>query len=70
MDKHSFSYEQYCSVVEKNVILLETSYYDGSKKLKCLNLYNCNKAFGGCKNKFVKAKQEKISRNIAKAAEK
>ena len=49
MDKHSYSYEQYCSVVNKNIIILETSYYDGNKKIKCLNLYKCKKEFGGCK---------------------
>ena len=66
MDKHSYSYEQYCSIVNKNIIILETSYYDGNKKVKCLNLYKCKKELGGCKNKFVLAKQENIRKSIEK----
>ncbi|MBR3789628.1 MAG: hypothetical protein IKJ86_06525 [Clostridia bacterium] len=59
MDKHAFTYEQYCSVVNKNIILQETAYYNGKKKLKCLNHLKCKHELGGCKNKFVLAKQEK-----------
>ena len=67
MDKHSYSYELYCSIVNKNIIILETSYYDGNKRIKCLNLYKCKKEFGGCKNKFVLAKQEKSIDTIEKS---
>ena len=66
LDKHTFTYEQYCSVVGKNIIILETSYYNGKKKLKCLNLHKCKKEIGGCKNKFILQKQEKIGTSIEK----
>ena len=69
VDKHSYSYEQYCSIVKKNIIILETSYYDGNKKIKCLNHYKCKKEFGGCKNKFVLAKQEKTGKTIEKSTQ-
>ncbi len=64
MDKHSFSYEQYCSVVKHNIVLEETSFYDGSKKIKCLNLCKCKKDLGGCENKFVLRKQEMIENRV------
>lgn len=66
LDKHAFTYEQYCSVVEKNIILQETSYYNGKKKIRCLNHLKCKHEFGGCKNKFVIAKQEKAAEAIEK----
>lgn len=66
LDKHAFTYEQYCSVVDKNIILQETSYYNGKKKIKCLNHLKCKHEFGGCKNKFVIAKQEKAAKAIEK----
>ena len=66
LDKHSFSYEQYCAIVGKNVILSETSYYNGGKKIKCLHLHRCKRELGGCKNKFVLRKQEKAENIIEK----
>ena len=66
MDKHSYSYEQYCSVVNKNIIILENSYFDGKKKIKCLNQKKKKKEFGGCKNRFILAKQEKAMNTIEK----
>ena len=66
LDKHAFTYEQNSSVVDKNIILQETSYYNGKKKIKCLNHLKCKHEFGGCKNKFVIAKQEKAAKAIEK----
>ena len=66
VEKHSYSYEQYCPIVNKNIIILETSYYNGNKKIRCLNLYKCKKELGGCKDKFVLAKQENIRKSIEK----
>lgn len=66
LDKHSFSYEQYCAVVGKNIIISETSYYNGRKKLKCLNLHKCKSELGGCKNNFILQKQEKTENIVEK----
>lgn len=66
LDKHIVSYEQYCSVVEKNIILQEISYYDGKRKLRCLNHHKCKKELGGCKNRFVLRKQEMNEKHIEK----
>ena len=66
LDKHIYSYEQYCSIVGKNIILQETAYYNGSKKVRCLNHNKCKHEFGGCKNKFVIRKQEKAEETIEK----
>jgi len=52
--------------VEKNVILQEISYYNGKRKVRCLNHYKCKKELGGCKNKFVIRKQEKAENCIEK----
>lgn len=55
MDRHSFTYEQYCCVVDKNIIIQEQNFTNGKKKVRCLHYhkYNCDKA-GGCRNKYVK----------------
>ena len=66
LDRHIFSYEQYCSVVEKNIVLQESSYYDGKRKLRCLNHHKCKKELGGCKNRFVLRKQEMNENYIEK----
>ncbi len=52
LNRHSFTYEQYCTVVGKNIILEETTYHDGNKSIKCLHCHDCDKV-GGCKNKYV-----------------
>ena len=66
MDKHAFSYEQYCSIVKKNIIIQETSYYNGRKKIRCLNHLKCKNEFGGCQNKFIIEKKEKAENTIEK----
>lgn len=64
MNRHSYTYEQYCNVVGKNIIIQEQTFLSGKKKIRCLHFhkYKCNEA-GGCQNKYVK-------RRIEKAAEK
>lgn len=50
MKSHSKSFEQYCCIKEKNVIIEETAYHDGRKKLKCTMLPECVK----CKNLILR----------------
>ncbi len=59
MNKHSFTYEQYCNIVDKNIILEEITFHNGSKKIRCLNLHKCRNAMGGCKNRYVIRRMEK-----------
>ncbi|MBO5463444.1 MAG: hypothetical protein J6A49_09040 [Clostridia bacterium] len=63
MDKHAFTFEQYCNIVGKNIILEETTYHNGNKKIRCLNLHKCRITNGGCSNPY-------IIRRIEKAVEK
>ncbi len=64
MNRHSYTYEQYCNIVGKNVIIQEQTFLSGKKKIRCLHFhkFKCDEA-GGCQNKYVK-------RRIDKAAEK
>lgn len=50
MKKHSVSYEQYCWVKEKNVVLEETIFHNGTKKVRCTSFADCNGSSGGCRN--------------------
>lgn len=50
MDRHSKAIVQYCSVLDKNIVLEETTFYNGKKSLKCMNWAICN----GCKNKILR----------------
>lgn len=61
MDRHLSSFEQYCTVVGRNIILQETTYHNGAKAIRCLNLHNCEN-IGGCKNKFVLARVGKAEK--------
>ena len=49
MKKHSIAYEQYCWVKQKNVVLEETIYHNGTKKVRCTSFSDCS-GNGGCKN--------------------
>ena len=49
MKKHSFSYEQFCWVKQKNIVLVETVFHNGTKKVMCTCFAECN-GNGGCKN--------------------
>ncbi|MCI5537665.1 MAG: hypothetical protein PUG93_09435 [Oscillospiraceae bacterium] len=50
MNSHSKAIVQYCSVLDKNIVLEETTYYNGKRSLKCLNSDYCK----GCKNKILR----------------
>ncbi len=62
MNRHSFTYEQFCNVVGKNVVIEELRFQSGKRKVRCLHSYRC-KDLGGCSNKYV-------LKRIAKAVEK
>lgn len=66
MNKHSFTFEQYCNVVDKNIILEETTFHNGNKKLRCLNVHKCNSTMGGCRNNIILRRMEK---SVEKAME-
>ncbi len=63
MNKHSFTFEQYCNIVDKNIILEETTYHNGSKRIKCLNIHKCNQLNGGCRNTYVIRRMENAVEN-------
>jgi len=52
MDSHMKTYELYCSVIGKNIIIEETTYHNGTKCARCLNKAICDKS-GGCTNKIL-----------------
>ena len=63
MNRHSFTYPQYCPVVDKNVIIEELTFLSGKKKIRCLYYHKCNcKEMGGCKNKYVKRRIEAVEK--------
>ena len=63
MSRQSFTYQQYCPVVEKNVIIEEQTYLNGVKKIRCLYYHKCNcDENGGCRNKYVKRKIEAVEK--------
>ncbi|MBQ7961085.1 MAG: hypothetical protein IJ289_00680 [Clostridia bacterium] len=50
MKSHSRSYEQYCCVKKRNVVIEETAYHDGRKFIRCTLYPECIR----CKNKILK----------------
>ncbi len=63
MNRHSFTYQQYCPVVDKNVIIEELTFLSGKKKIRCLYYHKCNcKETGGCKNKYVKRRIDAVEK--------
>ncbi len=59
MNKHSFTFEQYCTIIGKNIILEETTYHNGSRKIRCLHSHKCENESGGCINPYVIKRIEK-----------
>ncbi len=53
MDRHSKTYEQYCWVKGKNIVMEETVFHNGERKVICTAVYECDQS-GGCKNKSLK----------------
>ena len=49
MKNHLLTYEQFCWVKQKNVVLEETVFHNGTKKVRCTSFSECGKD-GGCKN--------------------
>ena len=39
MNRHSYTYEQYCNIVGKNVIIQEQTFLSGKKKIRCLHFH-------------------------------
>lgn len=61
MKKHSNTYEQYCCVRGKNVIMEELVYHNGKKVLRCTNAAICQE-MGGCQNHIIKQAITETSR--------
>ena len=49
MQQHSMTYEQYCWVKQKNIVLEETVFHNGTKKVRCTSYQDCT-GDGGCRN--------------------
>lgn len=54
MNSHSKAFEQYCCIMKKNVVIEETTYHDGRRKLVCTMHPQCIE----CKNKILKCRFE------------
>ncbi len=52
MKKHSRTYEQYCWVMEKNIVFEETTFHNGTQVVRCSRFGDCTKN-GGCKNRSL-----------------
>lgn len=51
MCETKFTYEQYCTYLDKNVILQEIICHNGERKIICTNT-KCMNSEEGCKNKL------------------
>lgn len=65
MDSHSKTYEQFCWVKQKNIVMEETVFHNGVRRVICTNLSECDTC-GGCKNKSLC----KLWKNFDNVAEK
>ena len=52
MDSHSKTYEQFCWVKQRNIIMEETVFHNGRREIICTNLSECDLS-GGCRNKSL-----------------
>lgn len=52
MKSHSKTYEQYCWVKQKNIVMCETVFHNGKREVVCTDLAECNSC-GGCKNRHL-----------------
>ena len=52
MKKHSHVYEQYCWVLQKNIVFEETTFHNGTSAVRCTHLSECKRS-GGCKNEIL-----------------
>ncbi len=53
MKKHLHTYEQYCCVLGKNIIIEEVVYHNGQKLLRCTQCTKCCEG-SGCRNNTIK----------------
>lgn len=51
MCETKISFEQYCTFLEKNIVMEEIISVDGKRKIICTNA-NCMNSEMGCKNKL------------------
>ena len=56
-DSHSYTFEQYCGVVGRNVIVEETTFFNGERQLRCLSRHICGSDV--CRNAFLRKRFEK-----------
>ena len=52
LESHSKTYEQFCWVKQRNIVMEETVFHNGKRKIICTNLSECE-GCGGCKNKAL-----------------
>ena len=58
MKHHQITYEQYCIIKKRNIVLEETLYHNGTKRIRCTNLSECEEC-GGCKHPYLSLLWEK-----------
>ncbi len=63
MNRHSYTFTQYCLIVDKNVTLEEVTYHNGDRKIRCLNNHKCKSSGEGCRNKYIIKRIEKAVEN-------
>ncbi|MBR0537101.1 MAG: hypothetical protein IJK40_03040 [Clostridia bacterium] len=49
MEQHSVTYEQYCCVLQRNIVFEETFFHNGTRRVYCTYYPECRRS-GGCKN--------------------
>lgn len=54
MSQHSRTYEQFCWVLQKNIVFEETNYHNGTYRICCTHLGECSR-HGGCRNAILSA---------------
>lgn len=52
MDSHSKTYEQFCWVKGRNIVMEETFFHNGERKVICTSIHECDNQ-GGCKNRSL-----------------
>ncbi len=62
MNSHSKTYEQFCWVKQRNIVMEETVFHNGEREVVCTNLSECNSC-GGCRNKSLCKLWSKIKKD-------
>lgn len=52
MNKHKLTYEQYCCVLKRNIVLEETVFHNGTHEISCTHYSQC-RSRGGCRNEIL-----------------